>query len=139
MCGGSLPGKAKNHDNGIAQGAEQIDRDYFNRVCLLLAPISETEFECILRMPRSVYEVLREILLESDEYSLQNQVALGKLSASSDQKMVGTLRQLAYGVPSDRSRRSRSPTTGESGQCRVLRRTGHDELLGGTHQFGAAS
>jgi hypothetical protein len=28
MCGGSRPGKAKNCDNGIAQGAEQIDRDH---------------------------------------------------------------------------------------------------------------
>jgi hypothetical protein len=33
-----LPDKGKTRDNGIAQGAEQIDRDYFNRVCLLPVP-----------------------------------------------------------------------------------------------------
>jgi hypothetical protein len=40
---------------------------------------------------------------------------------------------------SRRSRRSRSPSTRERGQCRALRRTGHDELLRGTHQLGAES
>jgi hypothetical protein len=54
MRGGSRPGKAKNRDNGIAQGAEQIDRGYFNTVCLLPAPISEAELERRFRTPRSV-------------------------------------------------------------------------------------
>jgi hypothetical protein len=31
MRGGSRPGKAKNRDNGMAQGAMQIDRDYSPR------------------------------------------------------------------------------------------------------------
>ena len=39
MCGGSLPGKAQNRDKGILLGAQQIDQDYFNRFCLLTAPI----------------------------------------------------------------------------------------------------
>jgi hypothetical protein len=126
MRGGSRPGKAKNRDNGIAQGAELIDRDYFSRVCLLPAPISEAEFERRFRMPRSVYEVLREGLLETDWYFLQKQVSLGKLGASADQKVVCALRQMADSVPTDFSRRSRSPSARESGQCRALRRTGHD-------------
>jgi hypothetical protein len=50
MPGGSRPGKAKNRDNGIAQGAERIDRDYFNRVCTLPAPIAEAELECRFRI-----------------------------------------------------------------------------------------
>jgi hypothetical protein len=54
MRGGSRPGKAKNRDNGIAQGAEQIDRGYFNTVCLLPAPISEAELKRRFRTPRSV-------------------------------------------------------------------------------------
>jgi hypothetical protein len=60
MCGSSLPGKARNREKGILQGAEQIDRDYFNRFCLLPAPILEAEFEQRFRMPRSGYEVLRD-------------------------------------------------------------------------------
>jgi hypothetical protein len=90
-------------------------------------------------MPRSVYEVLSEGLLEIDEYFLQKQDALGKLGASTDQKMVCELRQLVYGVPADRSRGSCFPSAGESGQCRALRRTGHDEFICGTHQLIAAS
>jgi hypothetical protein len=77
-------------------------------------------------MPRSVFEVLREGLLETDWYFLQNQVALGKLGASTDQKMVCALRQLTYSFPTDCSRCSRFPFARESGQCRALRRTGHD-------------
>jgi hypothetical protein len=33
-----LPDKAETRDNSIAQGAEQIDRDYFHSVCLLPVP-----------------------------------------------------------------------------------------------------
>jgi hypothetical protein len=98
MRGGSRPGKAKTRDNGIAQGAEQIDQDYFNRVCMLPAPILEAEFERRFRMPRSVYEVLREGLLETDGFSLHEKDALG---AATDQKMVCAVRQLALGVPDD--------------------------------------
>jgi hypothetical protein len=39
---------------------------------------------------------------------------------------VCALLQLAYRVPTDCSRRSRSPSARESGQCRALRRTGHE-------------
>jgi hypothetical protein len=76
MCGRSRLGKAKNRDNGIAQGVEQIDRDYFNRVCLLPAPNAETEFEPSLRMPRRVYEVLREGLLETGGTFCRNRMPL---------------------------------------------------------------
>jgi Plant transposon protein len=101
MRGGSRLGKAKNRYNFMAQGAMQIDRDYFSRVYLLPSPIEEAEFDRRFRMPRSVYELLREGLLETDEYFLQKQDAVGKLGASTDQKMVCALHQLAYGVPAD--------------------------------------
>jgi hypothetical protein len=101
MRGVSRPGKAQNRDNGIAQGAVQIDRDYFNRAGLIPAPIAEAEFERRFRMPRSVYELLREGVLATDGYFLQKQDAIGKLGASTDQKMVCALRQLAYGVSAD--------------------------------------
>jgi hypothetical protein len=139
MRGESRAGKTKNRDNGIAQGAEQIDRDCFKIVCLLPAPIVEAELERRFRMPRCVYMVLRESVLETDRYFLQKRDTLGKLGASTDQKMVCASHQLAYGVPAERFRCSRSPSTGESGQCRALRRTGHYELFRGTHQLGAAS
>jgi hypothetical protein len=63
-------------------------------------------------MPRSVYEVLREGLLETDGYFLQNQDALGKLGAFTDRKMVCALRQVAYSVPADRFCRFRSLSAG---------------------------
>jgi hypothetical protein len=64
--------------------------------------------------------VLREGLLETDGYFLQNQDALGKLGASTDQKMVCALRLLAHGVPADRFRCSCFPFAGEAaivGRC----------------------
>jgi hypothetical protein len=97
--GGSRPGKAGNRDTGIEQGAKQIDRDYFNRFSRLPAPIAEADFERRFRMPRSVYELLREGLLETDRYFIQKRDAVGKIGASTDQKMVCALRQLAYGIP----------------------------------------
>jgi Plant transposon protein len=99
--GGSVPGRPKCRDNGIEEGAEQIDRFYFNRTSLLSAPIFEADFERRFRMPRSVYELLREGLVETDRYFTQRRDAVGKLGASTDQKMVCALRQLAYGVPAD--------------------------------------
>jgi hypothetical protein len=61
--GGSLHGKAKSRDNGIA--AERIDRDYFNKGGLDSAPLAESEIERRYRMPRSVYEMLREVILKT--------------------------------------------------------------------------
>jgi hypothetical protein len=99
--GGSLPGKAKNRDNGIAEGAERIDWDYFSRGGLDSAPLAESEFERRFRMPRCVYEMLREGILETDDYFLQKNDALGKSGASTDQKMVCALRLLAYSISAD--------------------------------------
>jgi hypothetical protein len=93
---------------------------------MLPAPNAEAEFERRFRMLCNVYEVLREGLLETDGCFLQKQDALGKLGASTDQRVVCALLQLAYGMPADHSRRSCSPSARESGQCRALRRTGHD-------------
>jgi hypothetical protein len=112
MRGGSRPGKAKNRDNGIAQGAELIDRDYFSRVCLLPAPISEAEFERRFRMPRSVYEVLREGSLETDWYFLQKQVSLGKLGAD------GFLSSLSFSI-----RQRKRPVSGAAAHGARRRRS----------------
>jgi hypothetical protein len=101
MCGSSLPGKAKNRDKGILQGTEQIYPDCFNRSCLLSAPISEAEYERRFRMPRSVYEALRDGVLEPDRYFMQKRDAAGTLGAPTNQTLVCALRQLAYGVPAD--------------------------------------
>jgi hypothetical protein len=66
--GGSFPGRARNGERRIGQGAAQIDMDYSNRLCLLPAPIAEAEFERRFRMPPSVYELLREGILGEDIY-----------------------------------------------------------------------
>jgi hypothetical protein len=52
-------------------------------------------------MPLSVYEELRDSVLETDRYFTQKRDAVGKLGASTNQKTVCALRQLAYGVPAD--------------------------------------
>jgi hypothetical protein len=85
----------------MARGEVKIDRDCFNRHCLLPAPIAEVEFERRFRMSRSVYEQQRKVLQETDGYFLQKQDSLGKLGASTDKKMVCDLHQQAYGFPAD--------------------------------------
>jgi hypothetical protein len=52
-------------------------------------------------MPRSVYAVLRDGVLDTDRYFIQKRDAAGKLGAFTDQKLVCALRQLAYSVPAD--------------------------------------
>jgi Plant transposon protein len=133
--GGSRPGKAGNRDTGIEQGAKQIDRDYFNRFSRLPAPIAEADFERRFRMPRSVYELLREGLLETDRYFIQKRDAVGKIGASTDQKMVCALRQLAYGIPADavcEYARVSESTASESLHkfCAAVRRRFQAEWLG---------
>jgi hypothetical protein len=54
-----------------------------------------------LECPRSVCEVLRDGLLETDKYFRRKRDAAGKLGASTDQKMVCALRQMSHGVPAD--------------------------------------
>jgi hypothetical protein len=103
--GGSRPGKKSNRDIGRDDGAKRIDRDYFCRRSenLGLTPVfTEAEFERRYRIPRDVYERLREGLMEWNEnYFTERPDYCGKNSASTDQKLWSAMRQLAYGIPAD--------------------------------------
>jgi hypothetical protein len=49
-------------------GVKQVDGGYSTRACLVLAPIVELEVERSVIVPRNVYELLGESLLEMGKY-----------------------------------------------------------------------
>jgi Plant transposon protein len=103
--GGSRPGKRANCEIGREEGAEKINKDYFCRMPQhgdMSPTFDESQFERIYRMPREVYEHLRDGLLRwSDPYFKQRRDCCGKLGASTDQKFCSAMRQLAYGTGAD--------------------------------------
>jgi hypothetical protein len=66
--GGSLKGRMPNRDIGRAAGAIKIDRDSFLRLPThaSFTPTFDHEFERRYRIPRTVYERVRDGLLEID-------------------------------------------------------------------------
>jgi hypothetical protein len=99
--GGSVPGRAPNRDRALLQGAIDLDKDYFNRLNLVIVPRLEPDFERRYRMPRSLYEKVRAGVLEVDAYFSQRSDAAGVIGASTDQKITAAMRQLAFGCPAD--------------------------------------
>jgi hypothetical protein len=52
-------------------------------------------------VPRSTYEVLRETVIQEDEYFCQRCDACGVAGLTTDQKLFCALRQLSLGIASD--------------------------------------
>jgi hypothetical protein len=78
---GPKPGKRGKRNIGRQDGARQIDRDYFCRkpehVSMTLT-FSEEEFERRYRIPRDVYEVIREgVLGWEDNYFIEKRDCCG--------------------------------------------------------------
>jgi hypothetical protein len=107
--GGSRPGKRPNRDIGRAEGAARVDRDYFCRQpehSNMRPVFEEREFERRYRVPRHVYEGVREKLLKWEDtarglYFTQKTDACGALGASTDQKLWSAFRMLSLGIPAD--------------------------------------
>ena len=102
---GSRPGKLPNRDRGRFEGAFKIDLDYHCRLAQNAGndPVfNEDEFRRRLRIPRSVYEVVRSNLLRwNDPYFTERADACGVPGASTDQKLWVALRSLAEGCSAD--------------------------------------
>jgi hypothetical protein len=96
--GGSRRGKASNRAIGRSIGAKTIQRDYFAGSA---STFSTEEFERRFRVPKKIWDVLREGICRADNYFRQKRDATGLTGASTEQKMVAAIRQLAYGIPAD--------------------------------------
>lgn len=99
--GGSRVGKRGNVDLQRLTASRSIDRDYFGRRTGLAPLFSEKEFERRYRMPRVVYEQIRDAVCDVDTYFVQRNDALGNTGASTDQKITSALRQLSLGISAD--------------------------------------
>jgi hypothetical protein len=103
--GGSKPGKRPNRNIGRQAGARRIDRDYLcrrNEHAVLSACFTDADVERRYRVPRDVYERIRDkLFLWDDKYFVERVDCCGVRGASTDQKLWAAMRQLSYGVPAD--------------------------------------
>jgi hypothetical protein len=97
--GGSREGKRPNRELGRRLSAVTLDRDYLCRMpehAQLTPMFTCNECERSYRMPRSTYEVLRETIIQGDEYFCQRYDACGVAGLTTDQKLYCALRQLSW-------------------------------------------
>lgn len=66
--GGSVPGKKANRTDFRLCVASQIDKNYFCRDTPKQLFFSAAEFERRFRMPRDLYEEIREAVMDQDEF-----------------------------------------------------------------------
>jgi hypothetical protein len=99
--GSSVLGRAPNRDRALLQGAIDLDKNYCNRLNLVIMPRLEPDFERRYRMPRSLYEKMRAGVLEVDAYFGQRSDAAGVMGSSTDQTITAAMRQLAFGCRAD--------------------------------------
>jgi hypothetical protein len=93
---GSLPGRRKVPRN-ISEGHNHIYLDYFADQCVY----SEKHFRRRFRMSRSLFLRIVDEVESHDDYFHQKPDAIGTLGASPIQKVVATVRMLAYDISAD--------------------------------------
>lgn len=86
---GSLLGRAGNRSIGRENASRRLDTDFFNRGTNSPPLFSESEFERAFRMPRSIYERIRERLVHHDKFFQQHYDAAQRLGASTNIKITG--------------------------------------------------
>jgi hypothetical protein len=105
--GGSRPGKRPNRDLGRAEAARRLHVDYIlpaheqNPYGGVGPTFTDAEFERRLRINRRVYARVKFGVLECDSSFEQRRDAVGKLGASTDQKLRIALRLLGTGIGAD--------------------------------------
>jgi hypothetical protein len=93
---GSLPGRRK-VPRDISGGHNRIYLDYFVDPCVY----SERHFRRRFRMSRSLFLRIVDAVESHDDYFRQKLDAIRTLGASPIQKVVATVRMLAYGISAD--------------------------------------
>jgi hypothetical protein len=106
--GGSRPGKRPNRNIGREDAARRLHADFFlpgnetNPYGGTGPTFTPAEFERRLRVTSRVYERIKAGITASDEkYFTQRADAVGKLGATTDQKLCVALRLLGQGIGTD--------------------------------------
>ena len=95
---GSIPGRLPNIDRGREAAYQQLVNDYFSGAN---STYPESKFRRRFRMRRQLFERIVERLGQEEIYFQQRPDALGKMGASTIQKVTAALRLLAYGGCAD--------------------------------------
>lgn len=95
--GGSKVGKKGNKNRNFQSGYVRIMDDYFNEP----STYNSVEFARRFRISRTRFLEIEETLVNKNEFFRQKQNAAKKTGISSKQKIISSLRQLAYGSPAD--------------------------------------
>jgi Plant transposon protein len=94
---GSKPGKGRNKNRRRAEGALQLNRDYF----MDNSTYDYVDFQRRFRAPKPVFFRLFSEVCRNDSYFLQKMDALGVLGLTSEQNLCAWLQMLAYGTEAD--------------------------------------
>ena len=81
------------------KAADDIDRHFFCRMVKhsrMMPVFSEEEVERMCRIPREVYEKIRQGCLDDDIFFAERFDAVGRPGATTDQRLTSALRQIAY-------------------------------------------
>jgi Plant transposon protein len=99
---GSAIGKARNRNRGRAAEASRLDKLYFCRASPGIRPLfNDREFARRFCISRRIYEMVRGKLCSNGTYFGQSVDAIGVPSATTDQKLIASLRFLATGSACD--------------------------------------
>ena len=102
----SKRGSRSQHDSGWCrntiwhnslQGEENLFRDYSTE----LPVYPPKKFQRGFRMRRDLFICIHDAIIAHDTYFIQRRNTVGRLGLSSLQKMIATIRMLAYGVTTD--------------------------------------
>ena len=93
---GSQKGRRMIERDTIAGGI-RLHSDYFSESPTYPSDVFRRRF----RMPREIYERVKEVLVEHDPSFEQLKNAAGKWGGTTDQKLTAALRMLAYGAAAD--------------------------------------
>jgi len=99
--GGSTVGRRGNREIGRSQGSTCLDADYFCRNSPEPPVFCVQEFERRFAVTRTIYELIRSTLCETDAYFRMKPDACGRMGASTDQKICAALLQLSSGNAPD--------------------------------------
>ncbi|XP_035814910.1 uncharacterized protein [Zea mays] len=91
-----FPGRVRIHRDHMS-GDARIRADYFGA-----QPVyTDAQFRRRFRMRRHVFERLVDVVQQVDPYFIQRPNCAGEIGLSALQKVVATVRILAYGIPAD--------------------------------------
>lgn len=94
---GSTPGRSGNRNLNVLEKCVQLDKDLFCRYRSGSPLFTESEFERTYRMPRTIYEKIRQDMITEYKFFRQNTDAAGRKGGSTDLKLFAAYQMINEG------------------------------------------